>query len=434
MGAPDSVTLPTTLDPLPQVLHRGLIAVSFFGFLSLVASVFLFLLLTYRLFAWYRQGQLRDGANQFFVLVYNLLLADIQQALSFALTAVYVSQNKIEVGTGTCFAQAWLVSTGDLASSVFILFLALHTFFAIVRGRVLDSKVFYAWIAVSWVFVYAMAIATVAIDRKIYVRAGAWCWIDRKYERERLALHYIWILLAMGSTIIIYAIVYLSIVSKLRRSAKLSTTSQTTITTTSTQAEKAATERAAKYMIIYPVVYVVCTLPLAGGRMAAMTGVQIPYWYYCLSGAAITSCGWLDVLLYAVIRRVLVFNKSPPPKTYFGLNTFSWYHGSDFYGTTTTIEGPVTQSRRRRFWWVRQKMAMIGGEASMISRTRSVLRPSKRRSSDEDYFASPTEGVITTKTTVEVTTGMVPGYAGSETSVLEMEDKPSMKSPSSPRR
>lgn len=36
-------------------------------------------------------------------------------------------------------------------------------------------------------------------------------------------------------------------------------------------------KRAAKYMVIYPVVYVVCTLPLAGGRMAGMTGIVVPY-------------------------------------------------------------------------------------------------------------------------------------------------------------
>lgn len=41
-------------------------------------------------------------------------------------------------------------------------------------------------------------------------------------------------------------------------------------------------------MIFYPVIYTVCTLPLAAGRMAAMTGVDVSYAYYCLAGAAIT--------------------------------------------------------------------------------------------------------------------------------------------------
>ncbi|OAF61005.1 hypothetical protein VC83_02618 [Pseudogymnoascus destructans] len=39
----------------------------------------------------------------------------------------------MEVGTSMCFAQEWFVSTGDLASSVFICTIAVHTFFAVVK-------------------------------------------------------------------------------------------------------------------------------------------------------------------------------------------------------------------------------------------------------------------------------------------------------------
>ena len=110
-----SVTSGTTLDPLPPVLRHGLIAVAFFGILSLICSVSLFTFLTYRLCVWHHKGLLKDGANQFLLLIYNLIFADIQQAMAFALTSVYISQDKIEVGTTTCWANGWFVSTGDLA-------------------------------------------------------------------------------------------------------------------------------------------------------------------------------------------------------------------------------------------------------------------------------------------------------------------------------
>ena len=67
---------PDTLDGLPTVLYRGLIALSFFGVLSLVTSTTLFVYLTYRLSAWYFRGQLSQGPNQLLLLIYNLLLAD----------------------------------------------------------------------------------------------------------------------------------------------------------------------------------------------------------------------------------------------------------------------------------------------------------------------------------------------------------------------
>jgi len=401
MGASHSVSLSSTLDPLPSTLQRGLPVVAFFGLLSLASSGFLFLFLTVRLVGWWRKGQLRQGANQFFILIYNLLLADIQQATAFALSTVWVAKNKIEVGTTTCWANGWFVSVGDLASGVFIFSIALHTFVAVVKGRTVSDRTFYLWLLGCWAFVYAMAIVTVGRHTDVYVRAGAWCWVDQRFENDRLWLHYVWIFIAMFGTVVIYALIYLSIYSRL------------TISSAENRSELTSTKRAAKWMIIYPIVYIVCTLPLAGGRMAAMTGIQVPYWYYCLAGAAITSCGWLDVLLYALTRRVLIFSKEPPPITEYGLNTFGWWHGSTFYGTTTTIEGPLSHgnfaSRHR------------GSKLSS-----SALRPLRKRNSDEDYFAAPPEGVITAKTTVEVTSGPVHGYAryaGSEASVMELEDK-----------
>lgn len=99
------VNRPTTLDPLSPVLQRGLTAVAVFGILSLVASTGLFLFLSYKLCRWYYKGHLANGANQFLLLIYNLLLADIQQAMAFSLTAVFVARDKVEVGTTTCWAN-----------------------------------------------------------------------------------------------------------------------------------------------------------------------------------------------------------------------------------------------------------------------------------------------------------------------------------------
>lgn len=399
MGASQSVSLPGTLDPLPSVLQRGLPAVAFFGILSLTSSTGLFLFLTSRLFKWYRNGQLRN-CNQFWILLYNLLLADIQQAVAFALTTVWVAKDRIEVGTTTCWANGWFVSVGDLASGVFIFTIALHTFFAVVKGRSISEKVFYSWLAGAWVFVYAMAIITVMVRPDSYVRAGAWCWINAHYAKERLWLHYFWIFVAMFGTIVIYGLIYLSINSRLAASSE------------ENRMEAESIKRAAKYMIIYPVTYVLCTLPLAGGRMAAMTGVRVPYWYFCLSGAAITSCGWIDVLIYAATRRALILSHEPPPRDAHGLNTFGWYNTTNFYGTTTTIEGPLSHGKNfpKRFG----RGMKLGSPAPRTLRTRH---------SDEDYFATPADGVITTKTTVEVHSGPVLSYAGSEVSVMELDDK-----------
>jgi hypothetical protein len=165
----------STLDPLPPVLKRGLMAVSFLGFLSFVSSSTLLFYLTHKLIKWRLRGQACKGYNQFLLLIYNLLIADIQQALAFLLTVRWLADDKIDVRTSTCFAEGWFVSTGDLASGVWIFAIALHTFFAIIKGQKLPYSIFLSAVAALWLFIYTMAVAgVVSHKRNFYVRAGAW--------------------------------------------------------------------------------------------------------------------------------------------------------------------------------------------------------------------------------------------------------------------
>lgn len=59
---------------------------------------------------------------------------------------------------------------------------------------------------------------------------------------------------------------------------------------------------------MYPAVYVILTLPIAVGRMVAMTGTAMPDVFFCIAGSLLTSCGWIDALLYTLTRRILVTN------------------------------------------------------------------------------------------------------------------------------
>ena len=170
-----------TLYPLPPVLSHGLVAVSTFGLLSFFCSTSLFLFLTYRLLRWQftfsRAGgpSTKPALNQFLFLIYNLLLADIQQAIAFLLNISALRTNSITVESPTCFAQGWFVSTGDLASSVFISAIAVHTFMGVVREYRMPNRVFYGCIAGCWTFVYLLAALGPALHgRMFYARASAW--------------------------------------------------------------------------------------------------------------------------------------------------------------------------------------------------------------------------------------------------------------------
>lgn len=175
-----------TLHPLPHELHRGLIAVASLGILSFVTSTILLLLIGYRIITWKRRkpGQ---PINQFVVLIFNLLLADIQQSTGFALNLRWVIQDQIGVGTSTCWAQAWSVQTGNMASGIWCSAIGAHTFASVLFNYRLKSRTFYLIVAFLWTFVYACAVIGLAMHpTKLYVRAGAWVSSPRGHIRKSM--------------------------------------------------------------------------------------------------------------------------------------------------------------------------------------------------------------------------------------------------------
>jgi hypothetical protein len=238
MAAGDLALQSQSLGPLPLGLQQGLTAITVLAFISFAASTVLFFYLGYKLVAWHffisenpqteEQRSERSGRgfqrtvdfalgidgvftdnskgsrtnvneqdaedskqqskelrrknppNQFLVLVFNLLLADMHQATAFFLNAVWLQHDEIRVGTPACFTQGLFVSLGDLASSCFITSIAIHTYMAVVLGAKLSQTALYVWIGVTWLFVYAISIIPIAATKNgaqfggFFVRAGSW--------------------------------------------------------------------------------------------------------------------------------------------------------------------------------------------------------------------------------------------------------------------
>jgi hypothetical protein len=165
----------TSLYPLPPVLFHGLTAVTVLGFVSFVASCTLFLLLAIRMIRWRRKAPADQPMNQFVVLIFNLLFADIQQSTAFLLNIKWLLDNKLTVGTATCWAQGYFVSNGDVASGLWCTAIGIHTFASVLFNYRLKPAVFYTVIVLIWVFVYSCSTIAIALHpHDLYVRAGAW--------------------------------------------------------------------------------------------------------------------------------------------------------------------------------------------------------------------------------------------------------------------
>lgn len=190
---------PYSLDPLPDTLSRGLIAVGLLAALSVLSSFVLICFILYRIFAWRLHYHTFIGYNQYVILVLNLLLADLQQSAALLISFHWIRKGSILAPSGPCTAQAWLLHSGDVSSGFFVLAIAVHTYYTAVHGGRIGHR-FFVWTVVgTWIFSYFLTAIGLVHGDKYFVRAGAWCWVSEAYEPERLALHYIWVFLVQVS-------------------------------------------------------------------------------------------------------------------------------------------------------------------------------------------------------------------------------------------
>ncbi|KAM4061234.1 G protein-coupled glucose receptor regulating gpa2 domain-containing protein [Hirsutella rhossiliensis] len=437
-----------TLSPLSPDLRQGLIAVSALALVSFVASTALFLYLTYKLVVWrwlvrteqLRQGEpprpsshaitdftlgiegiftegdpaqaeaaaprdeRRDGRswwarspppNQFAVLIYNLFLADMHQSLAFLLNASWLWRDGIVVSTPTCFAQGLLVSTGDLSSSIFITTIAIHTYLSVVRQRRPSHRTVGAVVVCNWIFVYAISLLPVLVTRNgaerggFFVRAGAWCWINKDYEQLRLATHYFFIFLALGVTSTLYVAIFVALRRQRSQAQRVAF------------ADSQAPLTHELVFLVYPLIYVLCTLPLALGRIATMAGKDVPTGYFCFAGAIIAFNGAFDCLLFGTTRSAIIFGSaSDLSSDSIGFKTFAFLKtpSARRYGNMIWIQGGGDGGRRS---WRDNKMA--GGWWPWNQRGRPWPRKERHQStSQEPLGAAAIQMDMVTSVVVEV--------------------------------
>lgn len=166
---------PNSLDPLPPVYREGLIPVTIFAMMSLISVTALLIFITHRLVSWRKHYREYVGYNQYVILIYNLLLADLQQAIAFVMSFHWLRINKILAPTAPCFLQAWFLQIGDVSSGFFVLAIAIHTWLGVVKGY----KVPYRWFIVSilglWAFALTLTILGPAMyQSRFFGRAGGW--------------------------------------------------------------------------------------------------------------------------------------------------------------------------------------------------------------------------------------------------------------------
>ncbi|CAG5179636.1 uncharacterized protein ALTATR162_LOCUS9385 [Alternaria atra] len=352
---------PNSLDPLTPSFKQGLIPVALCAMLSLISVTALLVFITHRLISWRRHYKAYVGYNQYVILIYNLLLADLLQSIAFSISFHWLRLNRIVAPTAPCFIQAWFMHLGDVASGFFVLAIAIHTWMSVVKGYRMPYRRFVVAILFIWLAALTLTVLGPAMfGNRFFARAGGWCWVSAEFEKERLYLHYLWIFIFEFGTIAVYGHIFVHLRGRIRSIMDNDTTKLF---------------RATTFMVLYPAVYVILTLPIAIGRMVVMTGTEMPDAFFCVVGTLLTSCGWIDALLYTFTRRILVSNEMSVRQHTYNRNvtavTANTTRPGDDLDLQSTPKDATTNTART--------VTIVGGAGNRISRfvgnrRRSVIR------------------------------------------------------------
>ncbi|KAK7757781.1 hypothetical protein SLS62_000159 [Diatrype stigma] len=345
---------PFTLEDMDDEIHGGLLAIGTLATISVIFTSMLLSFITWRMIKWKSYYASFVGRNQCVVLIYQLILADLLQALGFIISFHWASGRAIRGPDSVCFAQGWLIQLGDVASGFFVMAIALHTCRQVATmtsrsssssssGAALRStspirhRHFLAGICGIWAFSLLLtALAPILGGRYVFLRAGSWCWISEEHDDYRLGLHYLWIFIVQFGSIFVYTAGFYSIYrSKYSRklSANNANGGRGAGATVQGGASSRVLRRAASSMLAYACAYTVLTLPLAAGRMATMSHRNLSPRFYLIAGCLFTSSGWVDALLYTLTRRSLLFQELDPQSNHINVrrndnNNRSHHRGS----------------------------------------------------------------------------------------------------------
>ncbi|GKZ17671.1 hypothetical protein AbraIFM66951_009653 [Aspergillus brasiliensis] len=279
--------------------RAGFIAMGVIALFSFISALGLLSFLTYRFIFWRKYYKRPLAENQYVVLIYNLLLVDLQQATAFLICLHWVAKGHVYYPSAPCVLQGWWIQTGDPGSGLFVLAIALHTCAVVLRGRQLPYPIFVASVVALWLFIIILGLIPVGMfgSETFVISEAGWCWIGPDHETERLWVHYLWIFLAEFGTVVLYGLMFFYLRRRMKQSATLRQNHQENLK---------RLNRVVIYMVIYPLVYLLLSLPLAAGRMSTARKVIPSRQYFAVAGSLMALSGFVDVLVYTLTRRHLL--------------------------------------------------------------------------------------------------------------------------------
>ncbi|KAJ4387758.1 hypothetical protein N0V93_008359 [Gnomoniopsis smithogilvyi] len=308
--------------------------------------------------------RLIEKVNPFPILVYNLLLADMMEAIAYGMSIKWVVADGIYAPSPTCWAQGWFGSTSNLAASLLLSAISINSFLTIVLGYRMPRWGLYTCIGGIWTFVLLVNAAGVlqaekghfrtASGESYFMRANVWCWISSEYNSWRLWSHYAWIIVSVTLSVSLYVAIFCILFIQKRNCRHLPKRKSRTPGTARLEPEAPTRSDYHPAFLAYPFVYLCCISPLVIGRIALILGKDLGIHYFAFAGSILAAHGLLNSILWT---STILFSASEDMEAS-GLNKFSFVRTpARDYGHTVIISGPAskgytaTDGKEKTEWW-----------------------------------------------------------------------------------
>jgi len=265
-----------------------------------------------------------------------LLGFDIWQSMGGILNVRWVGNGIVATGS-YCTAQGVIQQFGELGVALIVLILAVHTFVSALWKVGLKSRRF-AVCAVFFAFCYSTLWVSIgASTRKAYeIPTPYWCWISPRYPGQRLAGEYLFLWLALFTSVLLYIPLYFWTEGRLSVDEKKWYKFHTHTFSQRGSRSEYAQRRAARGMLFYPLAYSFVVLPLSVARWSLYDHRHMPTGFVFFAVCTWNLSGAINVLLLVLIRPQLLLLTRPEVK----VNVRVGIETERFVGTPKTPKSP----------------------------------------------------------------------------------------------
>ncbi|KAG8783630.1 hypothetical protein FRC15_004810 [Serendipita sp. 397] len=288
---------------------RGVLAVSIASIISVIAIISLLIAIVISIIRNWRLPETdkrRDKRHQFIrshagIYFICMLLSTLTFTLGFSLSLYWAIRGRITFGT-FCTIQAALKQFGNVATALWVLAIAIHTFVIVFLQLRVAKWVGWTGFAIVWILSAAVVIAgpliyTTKEMGPWYGISAQWCWTSDTYVMPRFITEYLWMFLSAGASFVLYTLLFLKLRGHIGSDLRFSFRARPL---------GADMSRVAHQMLWYPMVYAVLVFPIAGCRIYEIKTFMMSNLEVKMGSAVFFMLfGLINVILYTLTRNII---------------------------------------------------------------------------------------------------------------------------------